>query len=84
MTLSLLCSETLVMRLTHRRQARPAAAAAGAQRSGNESGLESATGITSETLANRQSFQLVWEQWETLMVALDGPPRCIHNWQLGA
>jgi uncharacterized protein (DUF1778 family) len=46
--------------------------------------LDSATGITSETLANRQSLQVVWEQWETFMAALDGPPGCIHDWQLVA
>jgi hypothetical protein len=63
MTLSPLCRETLDLRLTYGGQAHPAAADAGAQRSGNESVLESATGITSETLANRQRFQVVWEQW---------------------
>ena len=49
--------------------------AAAAQRSVTDFVLESALASASETLADRQNFQLDPESWEAFLSALDAPPQ---------
>lgn len=68
-------SEKLDLRLTPGAKQTLQRAAAAAQRSVSEFVLESALTSAAETLADRQSFQLDGEQWETFVAALDAPPQ---------
>jgi uncharacterized protein (DUF1778 family) len=68
-------SEKLDLRLTPGAKQTLQRAAAAAQRSVSEFGLESALASAAETLADRQSFQLNDEQWEAFVAALDAPPQ---------
>ena len=58
-----------------RGEANPATGGGAAQRSVTDFVLESASASASETLADRQSFQLDPEQWEVFVAALDAPPQ---------
>ena len=50
-------------------------AAAAAQCSLTEFVLDSALASATETLADRQSFQLDQERWQAFVTALDAPPQ---------
>jgi uncharacterized protein (DUF1778 family) len=75
MTSSPLRSEKLDLRLTPGAKQTLQRAAAAAQRSVSEFVLESALANASETLADRQTFQLDGEQWDAFVAALDAPPQ---------
>jgi uncharacterized protein (DUF1778 family) len=75
MTTSPLRSEKLDLRLTPGAKQTLQRAAAAAQRSVTDFVLESALASATETLADRQSFQLDPEQWEVFVAALDAPPQ---------
>jgi uncharacterized protein (DUF1778 family) len=75
MASSPLRSEKLDLRLTPGAKQTLQRAAAAAQRSVTDFVLESALASAAETLADRQSFQLDPEQWESFVAALDAPPQ---------
>lgn len=75
MASSPLRSEKLDLRLTPMAKQTLQRAAAAAQRSLTDFVLESALASAAETLADRQSFQLDEEQWESFVAALDAPPQ---------
>lgn len=73
MTSSPLRSEKLNLGLTPGAKQTLQRAAAVAQRSATDFVLESALASAAETLADRQSFLLVPEQWQVFVAALDAP-----------
>ena len=68
-------SEKLDLRLIPGAKQTLQRAAAAAQRSVTDFVLESALASASETLADRQNFQLDPESWEAFLSALDAPPQ---------
>jgi uncharacterized protein (DUF1778 family) len=74
-TSSPLRSKELDLRLTPEAKQTLQRAAAVAKRSVTDFVLESALASAAETLADRQSFQLEQEQWQSFVAAIDAPPK---------
>ncbi|MEX0957547.1 MAG: DUF1778 domain-containing protein [Rhizobiaceae bacterium] len=68
-------SEKLDLRLTPEAKRILSAAAAAERRSVSDYVLDSALGRAEETLADRRSFSLDAERWQSFMAALDAPVR---------
>lgn len=74
-------TEKLDLRLTHSAKRTLEAAASATSRTVSAFVLESALARADETLADRRSFVLDEETWQTFHAALDAPPRPLPRMQ---